>query len=663
MVVTAPGATCQGGSMARYIGGEPLRQMKHAMVVVMTAPSRLHPGVQDNFFRGIVSLHCSLLVARVNMTELPLVALTVGAVSTDVARHMTTLPGLILLNSPSLLQWRTLHCVGVRFDAVPGWDASAIGADSTPPPIEAASHVRASAFEKLLAWSLHPWIERALVVDVDVIMAPTGWPAVRQHIVGNAASGGIADFLTWHGVEFAAGPSWPFNSGVMLIRPTNRTMRDLATLVAGGGYNYHLPGKTGGDQDLLQAYFGPGFKKAPLAAGGSALAAPRGVAITLPHSFNVRTLHARARPSPMHILHYMGFPKPWSVIDVPGMVNDTGELVRPTLAHYHRLLGNRSRLVDPRALSQWALDLFHQVNSQCKALLNTKTAAQLRDGATAVPPLRYLSPPPRSPPLSPTPPAAPASSPPPGGKQSDACPAAASTEHYLSQTFDAHESAELDALINLMPSGQQTFADRRLVMNALAARGRNARLLVFGCGRDSKFWAHVMNRYGTTVFLEDMKGWADPGKSLTVHIVSYGTAPSAQWLSRLVQPANLGGATKLTQRDERDLMISGLPTGLLEQWWDVVLIDAPAGFNGRMPGRMSPIFQTSRILARQRATRPCVPVDVFVHDFNRPIEREWALMHLTPHARMLNYASLATTGHARTTQFPNATFLGWFHMP
>ena len=64
--------------------------------------------------------------------------------------------------------------------------------------------------------------------------------------------------------------------------------------------------------------------------------------------------------------------------------------------------------------------------------------------------------------------------------------------------------AELDALIQLMPSGQQTRTDRELVMSALAARGRHANLLVFGCGRDSAFWAHTMNRYGTTVFLEDV---------------------------------------------------------------------------------------------------------------------------------------------------------------
>ena len=122
-----------------------------------------------------------------------------------------------------------------------------------------------------------------------------------------------------------------------------------------------------------------------------------------------------------------------------------------------------------------------------------------------------------------------------------------------------------------------------------------------------------------------------------------------------MQPANLGGATKLTQRDERDLMISGLPTGLLEQWWDVVLIDALLDLTGACLGACR-LFQTPRILARQRATRPCVPVDVFVHDFNRPIERECA-MHLTPHARMLNYASLQPLATRARHNFRTPPFL------
>ena len=681
----APDAFCTRGSMLRYAGGEPLRRMRQAMVVVLTTPNSNHPGLSDNFFRGIVSLHCSMLVARVNLTELPLVALTVGDLPGDTARQIASLPGVIHLQSSSLLEWRTLLCVGIGYDAAPGWNASAANVNSVPPPIDAVSHLRAMAFQKLLAWSLHSWVDRAMVVDVDVVMTSTAWPLVRAHMVGQITPDGIAmpDYLTLHGVDFAAGPGFPFNSGVMLIRPSMRTMRALAMLVVQGGYEHSVGvGKTGGDQDLLQAYFAGSFKWRPnrdlsKIVQNTTVVAPKGTAISLPRDFNVRTFHAIHKPKDAQIIHFIGYPKPWSIIDMPGMLTADGDLQRPTLSHYHKLYGNSSRATDPRMSPQWALDLFHDINRQCKILLATKTLAELRGGAAALPfPERSVGQPEantydvrRAEKVR--------------GKGHARTARHKSVEAYQGNSgartgdcsvssfmepedvgpFDTREMAELDALIQLMPSGQQTRTDRELVMRALAARGRHANLLVFGCGRDSAFWAHTMNRYGTTVFLEDVTQWAHLWTNLTVHVVKYATAPLSKWSSRLARPADLGGARALKMEDVRDLAISGVPGGLFEQWWDIVLVDAPAGFNGRMPGRMAPIYQASRILARQREEDPCKPVDVFVHDFSRPVEREWSLMFLTPHARLLNYADLVTQDHMRTTHFQNATFLAWFRSP
>ena len=200
-------------------------------------------------------------------------------------------------------------------------------------------------------------------------------------------------------------------------------------------------------------------------------------------------------------------------------------------------------------------------------------------------------------------------------------------------------------------------------MSAIATRRGNARLLVFGIGRDSDFWARTMNPHGETVFLEDNAEWASMAGNLTVHTVRYATAPNAQWQQKLQSQHGQGGARILRKEDEKLLEIEGVPPGLFERWWDVILIDAPAGYNGRMPGRMAPIYQAARILARQRAARPCAAVDVFVHDFNRQIEREWSLLFLAPQARFMNFGNLAMPTQSRTTNFPNATFLGWFHVP
>lgn len=197
-------------------------------------------------------------------------------------------------------------------------------------------------------------------------------------------------------------------------------------------------------------------------------------------------------------------------------------------------------------------------------------------------------------------------------------------------------------------------------MSALAKRHHNAKLLVFGIGRDSFFWAKTMNRHGETVFLEDNTKWASQAKNLNVHLVRYATAPNARWQQNIQQYKN---SQILKKENQKFLEIEGVPPDLFKRWWDIILIDGPAGYNGRMPGRMAPIFQVARILARQRTEKPCAAVDIFVHDFNRQIEREWSLLFLTPQARFINYNNIQMIKHSRTTNHPNDTFLGWFHMP
>ena len=110
------------------------------------------------------------------------------------------------------------------------------------------------------------------------------------------------------------------------------------------------------------------------------------------------------------------------------------------------------------------------------------------------------------------------------------------------------------------------------------------------------------------------------------------------------------------------LNIEGVPPGLFESRWDVILIDAPLGAFAGSPGRMAPIFQVANILKGQRRQWPCAPVDVFVHDFNRWVEREWSLMFLTPHARMINYEGLSHSNQIMTTNSSH-TYMAWFHTP
>uniref|UniRef100_A0A6T0BQT0 Uncharacterized protein n=1 Tax=Chrysotila carterae TaxID=13221 RepID=A0A6T0BQT0_CHRCT len=111
---------------------------------------------------------------------------------------------------------------------------------------------------------------------------------------------------------------------------------------------------------------------------------------------------------------------------------------------------------------------------------------------------------------------------------------------------------------------------------------------------------------------------------------------------------------------------TGAPAGLFEQWWDVILVDAPMGFvPTEHPGRLAPIYMSASMLARQRARRPCAAVDVFVHDFDRRAEREWGLTFLTPHSRLVNAADGLALQRAKQGggTVDGAKYMAWFHSP
>ena len=144
-------------------------------------------------------------------------------------------------------------------------------------------------------------------------------------------------------------------------------MRNLATLVVRGGYSGH--GRTGSDQDLLNAYFRKGFKQSK-GRGGSSPSTSAHSAHLLDRSFNIRVMQTPAAPeqNATNILHFVSYPKPWSIVDEPGMIDPrVGRLPRDVLKRYKRLLANRndSRFVSPYVLPRWSLELFYDINLRC----------------------------------------------------------------------------------------------------------------------------------------------------------------------------------------------------------------------------------------------------------------------------------------------------------
>jgi hypothetical protein len=149
--------------------------------------------------------------------------------------------------------------------------------------------------------------------------------------------------------------------------------------------------------------------------------------------------------------------------------------------------------------------------------------------------------------------------------------------HFPRRTADSFIKA---AQTGFMSAAQYCFIADRLLS------APDCGLLVFGLGNDSELWASCVRERIT--FVED-----DP-KFLT-------SAPSTARVILYSYSSRVGRWSDVPQ-----------PPNLVDGCWDYVLVDGPRGFNASCPGRQIPITW-----ARQLATR-----EVFVHDYERPWERE-----------------------------------------
>lgn len=137
----------------------------------------------------------------------------------------------------------------------------------------------------------------------------------------------------------------------------------------------------------------------------------------------------------------------------------------------------------------------------------------------------------------------------------------------------------------------------------------NCKLLVFGVGFDSGYWA-TLNRRGESVFLEESADWKEYTErnypNLEIHLAKYGT--------RLENWKNY--------QFSADELLLEIPDQIRMKNWDVVLVDAPNGCSRHSPGRMQSIY-TALYLVRDNG-------HIFVHDCEREVESYYCKKYLDP---------------------------------
>jgi uncharacterized protein (TIGR01627 family) len=180
------------------------------------------------------------------------------------------------------------------------------------------------------------------------------------------------------------------------------------------------------------------------------------------------------------------------------------------------------------------------------------------------------------------------------------------------------------------PTVPQQSRDEISVSLAVLRRRAPLRLLVFGLGHDSALW-HALNPGGATVFLEEDPAWYRVVRvrspHLRAHLVAYRTRldhADELLATYKTHPACLPGSdggVSVRGNEECPLALHNLPPEVYENEWDMVMVDAPKGYFAAAPGRMAAIW-TAAAMARLR--RGEGNTDVFLHDVDRKVEREYA---------------------------------------
>jgi len=171
--------------------------------------------------------------------------------------------------------------------------------------------------------------------------------------------------------------------------------------------------------------------------------------------------------------------------------------------------------------------------------------------------------------------------------------------------------------------------------------------LVFGLPGDAKVWTTAGHRLVFLDHREDaVRAARDEG--VNAYVARYASPPKSAWEAN---PYTHEAAKLVIDSPSYDVR------GLVEIFWDLIVVDGPDSVQQSSTGRAAPVARAASILQRQALSHPGRRVDVLVHDAHRSHELELGLAYLSPLAAFANYRSL------RASRMPNSTSevrFAWF---